>query len=43
MIKLEVNQDGMKIPKIEYEIYGKLNRSNLEKLNIVTFIKFPKY
>ena len=34
MKKIDIIQDGMKIPKIEYEIYGKLNGSNLEKLNI---------
>jgi hypothetical protein len=32
--KLDVIQPGMKIPKIEYEIYSKLNESKLIKLNI---------
>ena len=31
--QIEVNQDGMKIPKIEYDIYSKLNGNNLVKLN----------
>ena len=31
---IEVIQEGMKIPKIEYDIYSKLNGKNLEKLNI---------
>ena len=31
--KIEVAQDDMKIPKIEYEIFARLNNSNLEKLN----------
>ena len=30
---LEVKQEKMKIPKIEYDIYSKLNRTNLIKLN----------
>ena len=34
MIKFEVNQDGMKIPKIEYELFSKLKGNNLEKLNL---------
>ena len=29
MKKIEVNQEGMKIPKIEYDIYCKLNDTNL--------------
>ena len=34
MKKIEVIQEGMKIPKIEYDIYSKLNGSNLIKLNL---------
>ena len=34
MKKIDVIQDGMKIPKIEYEVYTKYNRSNLKKLNL---------
>ena len=34
MKKLEVIQEGMKIPKIEYDIYSKLNGTNLIKLNL---------
>ena len=33
MKKIEVNQEGMKIPKIEYDIYCKLNDTNLIKLD----------
>ena len=33
MKKIDVIQEGMKIPKIEFEIYAKINGSNLEKLN----------
>ena len=33
MKKLDVVQEGMNIPKIEYDIYCKLNGSNLIKLN----------
>ena len=33
--KIDVAQDGMKIPKIEFDIYAKLNNSNLEKINNV--------
>ena len=32
--KIDVIQKGMKIPKIEYDIYSKLSGTNLEKLNI---------
>ena len=32
--KIDVMQEGMKIPKVEYDIYSKLNGSNLIKLNI---------
>ena len=33
MKKIDVVQEGMKIPKIEYDIYCKLNGTNLIKLN----------
>ena len=32
--KIDVIQDKMKIPKIEYDLYAKFNSSNLTKLNI---------
>ena len=32
--KLDINQDGMQIPKIEYDVYYKLNGTNLVKLNL---------
>ena len=31
---LQISQEGMRIPKIEYDIYSKLNGENLEKLNL---------
>ena len=31
---LEIYQEGMKIPKIEYDIYSKLNGENLTKLSL---------
>ncbi|MBQ1754572.1 MAG: hypothetical protein II002_06530, partial [Bacteroidales bacterium] len=34
MIKSEINQEGMQIPKIEYELYSKLKGNNLEKLSL---------
>ena len=34
MKKLEINQKGFKIPKIEYDVYCKLNGTNLVKLNL---------
>ena len=34
MKKLDIFQDGYKIPKIFYEVYNKLNNSNLIKLNL---------
>ena len=37
---LEINQDGMRIPKIEYDIYAKLNEEGLIKLNLNTCKKF---
>ena len=33
MKKIDVFLEGMKIPKIEYEVYAKLNGTKLEKLN----------
>ena len=32
--KIDIYQEGMKIPKIEYDIYSKLNDTNLIKLNL---------
>ena len=32
--KIDVLEDGMLIPKIEYDVYYKLNRTNLVKLNL---------
>ena len=32
--KIDVLQEGMKIPKIEYSVYCKLSGTNLEKLNL---------
>ena len=32
--KLDVKQEGMKIPKVEYDIYCKLNGTKLQKLNL---------
>ena len=34
IIKLDIFEEGMKIPKVEYEIYYPLNNSNLSKLNL---------
>ena len=34
MKKIDIIQDGMKIPKIEYDVYCKLNDTNLIKLNL---------
>ena len=34
MKKIDFIEDGMKIPKINYEVYTKFNRSNLLKLNL---------
>ena len=34
MKKIDVFQDGMDIQKIEYEVYSKLNGTNLIKLNL---------
>ena len=31
---LEVSQEGMRIPKVEYDIYAKLNGEKLEKLSL---------
>ena len=32
--KIEINEKGMKTPKIEYDIYARLNSSKLEKLDL---------
>ena len=34
ILKIDVEQKGMKIPKIEYEVYYNLNGKNLEQLNL---------
>ena len=34
MKKIDVKEEGMKIPKIEYDVYYKLNGRNLVKLNL---------
>ena len=34
LLKIEVEQDKMKIPKIEYDVYYKENETNLIKLNL---------
>ena len=34
MIKIDTYQEGIKIPKIEYNIYSNLNNTNLFKLNL---------
>ena len=34
MKKIDINQEGMKIPKIEYDLYAKINGSSLDKLDI---------
>ena len=34
MKKIDVFQEGMKIPKVEYDIYSKLSGNNLIKLNL---------
>ena len=34
MKKIDVNQEGMKIPRVEYDVYAKINGSNLIKLNL---------
>ena len=34
MKKIEVVQDGMKIPKVEFDVYSKLSGKNLIKLNL---------
>ena len=33
-MKLDIEQKGMKIPKIEFKVYSKLNGTNLIELNI---------
>ena len=37
MKKMDIMQEGMKIPKIEYDVYCKLNNTNLIKLNISVY------
>ena len=34
ILKIDVIQEGMKIPKVEYNIYSKLEGKNLQKLNL---------
>ena len=34
ILKIDVVQEGMKIPKVEYDVYAKLNGDKLVKLNI---------
>ena len=34
MKKIDINQEGMKIPKIEYDVYCKSTEGKLEKLNL---------
>ena len=34
MKKLDISQEGMRIPKIEFDVYSKLSGKNLEKLNL---------
>ena len=34
MKKIDIVQEGMKIPKIEYDVYSKLSGNKLEKLNL---------
>ena len=34
MKKIDIKQEGMKIPKTEYDVYCKLNGTNLVKLNL---------
>ena len=34
MKKIDVVQEGLQIPKVEFDIYCKLNGSNLIKLNL---------
>ena len=41
MKKIEVKQEGLKIPKIEYDVYCNLNGINLTKLNL-TYCKNTK-
>ena len=41
MKKIDMMQEGMKIPKVEYDVYCKLNGSNLIKLNL-SFCKNSK-
>ena len=42
MVKLDIIQDGMKIPKIEYRLYSEIfNNNNLTKLNLSICEKSP--
>ena len=34
MKKIDINQEGMKIPKVEYDVYSKLSGNHLIKLNL---------
>ena len=34
MKKIDIFQEGMKMPKIEYDVYSKLSGNKLEKLNL---------
>ena len=34
MKKIDITQNGMKIPKIEFDVYSKISSSKLEKLNL---------
>ena len=41
--KIDIVQEGMKIPKIEYSVYAKISGNNLVKLNISVYISLSKY
>ena len=47
MKKIDIIQEGMKIPKIEYEVYSKLSGNKLTKLNLTicenSKVKFYQY
>ena len=38
MKKIDVIQEGMKIPKVEYDVYSKLSGNKLEKLNLTVCV-----
>ena len=42
MKKIDIKQEYMKIPKIEYDVYSQLNSSNLTNLNISNFAEMCK-